>query len=1309
MDSHFEYNAVAETAPEYFVDPRHEHRKRAENWARSAVLAADLIPKQPKKERPERILRFEEQINRKARQVISRVILPGEWYLARWGGTRKGSGSFYTRPGLAVPTVQRTLRPLAYDPPNDAGGSPDHNAPPARWTPKRPEEILALKVCDPACGSGTFPLAALRFLTDALYASLQHHGRIHEDGQRTLVRLLTGTDGEQQVESEERLDEELIPCPPNDDNFEARLKAVLRRHVVEQCIYAVDLDPLAVELCRLALWIETMDRTLPFGFIDHKIKCGNALIGAWFDQFWHYPAMAWKNREGGDKTHANSVHYARNARTTAIKTFVRERLTPDLKLFLHGMDLFQEDLLEEARTAHQNALDTLRRIHELPVHEAAERGDIYRQDFLGSDSWRSLKAAMDLWCACWFWPIDEIEHAPLPTSFVNPPGETRAIADRVAAQERFFHWELEFPDVFRERSTAENTLVGTESSPVKEPEGKEIVASWKEKAMGFDAILGNPPWDIAKPLSKEFFSNIDPLYRSYGRQEALRRQNGYFEEHAAIEREWLDYNARFRAQSNYMSHAANPSGDPETNNKSQNRFTIARGSDNLHLHDLWRNARIRARGYADTRHPFRHQGSADLNLYKLFLETAYTLLRDGGRLGFVVPSGLYSDDGTGALRNLFLQQCRWEWLFGIENRDKVFPIDSRFKFNLVIVEKGGVTEVIRTTFMRHHLEDWERVEEIVIPYTLAQVDQFSPQNRALLEIQSQRDLEILEKIYANSVLLGDDGPAGWGIHYATEFHMTNDSQLFPPRPQWEAKGYQPDEYGRWLKGDWRPIEELWTQLSVNPSQPVPAQVELENWLFDTIAGPERWEVEARLVHGYLLKPGDVARTEWQLRCAQPPYDELPISRVDIPEGVILSRIGDVWIREEDIEDMALPLYEGRMIGQFDFSQKGWVRGKGRGAVWREIPWDRKHVEPQFLMRSRDYEMGVQSPLAPKISHMQVGSSTNTRTIFASFIYNMPAGHKAPVFYLSNVSKALVLTIIMNSLVFDYIMRTRLVGISIDYHVLEQNALPFDINSNVYRAFIEIGAKLNLTSKHFAPQSLKANPSDPISSHVTRSSGLTNAERTRLRAMLDALVVTIYGLTRGDLLRIVENCDLPIEFIQTGRNSVNLDLKGFWRVDKDKDPELRHTVLTLVAFHDLEQKIQQTEGDQDRGIKAYLTQNNGEGWLLPETLCLADYGLGHDDRAKQPQPVASRLGPRFYDWQLAQTTDESWRECHLHARNLLGDLGYRQLIESINNPHLRYQKAESAPLPKVAEEPASYNTDTPESEKKKEAGQSDMFK
>ena len=423
---------------------------------------------------------------------------------------------------------------------------------------------------------------------------------------------------------------------------------------------------------------------------------------------------------------------------------------------MEGRTLFEEDPMKKAAAAHKDALVVLTRMHKMSVHEAAERKDAYRK-LLGSPAWRSLKDAMDLWCACWFWPSDRIEVSPLPTSFTDPPEETRAVARQVAARHRFFHWELEFPDVFR------------------------------EEGAGFDAVLGNPPWDIAKPVSMEFFANIDPLYRSYGKQEALRRQTEYFADES-VERDWLDYCADFRARSNYVTRARNPFGDPALDDKSQNRFIMVRGKRNDAFHARWRAARRRSTGFADLDHPFRHQGSADLNLYKLFLEVAHALAGPGGRIGFLVPSGLYSDHGTGDLRAIFLERCRWEWLFGIENRAKIFPIDSRSKFNPVIVEKGGSTDAIQTAFMRRDLEDWERAEDLATPYTRAQIQQFSPKSRAILEIQSQRDLEILEKIYANSVLLGDDGPDGWGIKYVREFDMTGDSKLFPPRPKWEANG-----------------------------------------------------------------------------------------------------------------------------------------------------------------------------------------------------------------------------------------------------------------------------------------------------------------------------------------------------------------------------------------------------------------------------------------------------------------------------------------------------------------------------------------
>lgn len=1126
-----------------------DHLARATAWFERAAQLAGLV-RRPRGRRANVTADDQQKlVAAAAKQLCARLVAPGQFYLVRWGGTRKGAGTFYTRPQLAAPTVRRTLQALAFDPVRSEIDARTGLEAVVEWAPKPPEQILALKVCDPAMGSGSFLAGALRYLTDALTQSLFHHKLIERGEDGSVPRMADG-------KLSELLSDEFTKLNPREDGFEEALRAQLKRHVVENCLYGVDLDPLAVELGRMALWVETMDRDLPFGFLDHKLKVGNALVGAWFDTYRDYPAMAWE-REGGDKDYQKNKpdnlinHWYTDAKgkkkgdvfTDAIKA--RGKAVPDqLKAMLSGQLSLEGGL--DAGNVHDELLKVFRRLHRLPVHESEKRAEVYRNEVLNNPHYHALKARMDLWCALWFWPGEKIEQAPLPRDFVKPGEGALAIATEVARQQHFFHWELEFPDVF----TASQD--------------------------GFDAVLGNPPWEIQKPNSKEFFSNHDPLYRAYGKQDALGKQLDYFRTHSQLEHDWIAYNARLKGMSNWAKYVGQPFGDrvsEDKTGKKKHDLNLGSGRNSFEgssvLHKKWQQQRRKNKGFADTGHPFIHQGSADLNTYKMFLELSHALLRKQGRLGMIVPSGIYTDKGTTDLRQLFLGACDWQWLFGFENRDKVFDIDSRFKFCPLIVQKGGETQAIRAAFMHRNVDDWEQAEHHVLAYPRARVEEFSPYSKAILEIRSEQDLRVLQKIYANGVLLGDQSERGWGIKYATEFHMTNDSKLFPPRPKWEEQGYQPDEYGHWLKGPWRDYD-----------------------------GPKHILDRAR--------------------------------------GLVLSRDGRQAMPVDEIEDVALPLYEGRMIGQFDFSEKGWVSGTGRSAVWRDIPFDKKVIEPQYLMGFEDYVNAVDKNGNPKAlrglkpCYMDVSSATNSRTMISSAVWDFPCGNKVPLLSpCMGEAAQIALVACLDSFVFDFAIRNRLGGLTINYFIAEESPLP--LIDRIPRQVVNISLSLLA-----AGSPLYSSVRGSVEGHSLKPA-LSLHERTRSRAIVDAVFFSLAGLDWDDAIHVLKDCDRPSAQL-LGDAAKGLSPKGFWRLGKGLSPELRHTVLSLVAFHDL----------QEKGLEAFLAQNDGEGWMIPEQLRLADYGLGHDDRAQQHQPVASQLGPRFYDWQLNEDVARSWQECAAHA-------------------------------------------------------------
>ncbi|SAL04028.1 Eco57I restriction-modification methylase [Caballeronia arationis] len=1127
-----------------------DYLARTQTWLEKAAVLAGLV----KRSRGRKLAGSAddtEALAKVAKQLCARLVAPGQFFLVRWGGTRKGAGTFYTRPQLAAPTVRRTLQPLAYDAVRTEIDERTGLDTVAEWLPKRPEAILSLKVCDCAMGSGSFLAGALRYLTDALVASLHHHKLIERAENGGVPRMADG-------QVSELLSDEMLKLNPAHEGFEDALRAQLKRHIVERCLYGVDLDPLAVELGRMALWVETMDRDLPFGFLDHKLKVGNSLVGAWFDTYRDYPAMAWA-REGGDKDYqkdkpgnlVNHFHVnakgkkigdkfttAINARAKAVPDQIQTQITGQLNL---GPAL-------EASHVHNELLKVFRALHRLPVHDSDKRAAMYRDKVLNNPHFHALKARMDLWCALWFWPGEQVDLAPLPFDFAKPNEDALVLARDVAQQKRFFHWELEFPDVF------------TAGRP------------------GFDAMLGNPPWEIQKPNSKEFFSNHDPLYRAYGKQDALAMQLDYFRILPELEHQWVAYNAGIKGMSNWVKFVGQPFGDRVTTDKygnskhdlnlggrGQNGFT-----ESARLHKTWQQQRSKRKGFADAVHPFVHQGSADLNTYKMFLELSHALLRPQGRMGMIVPSGIYTDKGTTNLRGLFLDHCDWQWLFGFENREGIFDIHRSFKFCPLIVQKGGTTQAIRAAFMHRNVDHWANAERHVLAYPRERVLEFSPYTKAIVEIRSEEELRVLQKIYAHGVLLGDQSERGWSVKYAREFDMTTDSKLFPPRPKWEEQGYQPDEYGHWLKGPWL-----------------------------AFSGPK--------------------------------------NILDRDPRVVLSRDGSLALYVDQIEGVALPLYEGRMVGQFDFSEKAWVSGKGRKAVWEDISFENKVLMPQYLMSQADYRGAdeEESEIMPglKVGFLAIGSATNSRSMFAGLVADFPAGNSVAVLQCSTPQKSVSLMAALNSFAYDFTLRNRLGGLNLNYFVVAETATPA-LSAEGLRRVSEIGMRLGLPDRAFAEYWLGYRSK---SKSWFRYLALTEHERARLKAINEAVCAWYFGLEWGDFLTVLEGCDLPQDRL-SGGNSKHLNPKGFWRIDKDMPPELRHPVLSLVAFHDLKSK----------GLDDFLAQNAGEGWMLPEHVRLADYGLGHDPRAGELQPVAARMGPRFLEWQLNEDIERSWEECAAHA-------------------------------------------------------------
>jgi hypothetical protein len=329
------------------------------------------------------------------------------------GSERKTTGSYYTPPELVGELIKSALEPVISDRLSSL----------TKKEVKR-KALLSIRVCDPACGSGHFLLAAARRLG------------------RELARVDTGEDE---------------PAPE-------RVREAIRE-VVCHCICGVDKNPLAVDLCRVALWLESHTADKPLTFLDHRIRPGDSLVGV-FDLAVlkdGIPDKAFDPLEGDDKATARELARRNREERGGIRDL--QRWNPDEVL---------QDFNRQSRALDEIADDSPGAIH--------RKKDLYQRE-RASPAWQRQKQACDLWTAAFFQPLQPDQPAITTARLAeNMAGNTidgrlSGMARTFSDHQPFFHWPLEFPEVFADG--------------------------------GFDVVLSNPPWEQVELKEQEFFAARD--------------------------------------------------------------------------------------------------------------------------------------------------------------------------------------------------------------------------------------------------------------------------------------------------------------------------------------------------------------------------------------------------------------------------------------------------------------------------------------------------------------------------------------------------------------------------------------------------------------------------------------------------------------------------------------------------------------------------------------------------------------------------------------------------------------------------------
>ncbi|MFP4123189.1 MAG: Eco57I restriction-modification methylase domain-containing protein [Coleofasciculus sp.] len=263
---------------------------------------------------------------------------------------------------------------------------------------------------------------------------------------------------------------------------------------------------------------------------------------------------------------------------------------------------------------------------------------------------------------------------------------------------------------------------------------------------GFDAIITNPPWEIFKPQAKEFFAQYSAIVTKNKMDiNKFDQEKQKLLKNPEIAQAWLEYQSQYPYMSSYY----------RSSEQYKNQVSVVNGK----------------------------KAGTDINLYKLFLEQCFNLLKPCGECGIVIPSGIYTDLGAKQLRAMLFEQTQITGLFCFENRRAIFEgVHRSFKFVILTFEKNGITQEFPAQFMRHDVQELSNFPEHDSLYiNVDLVHSLSPDSLSVMEFKNETDIRIAQKM-SKFPLLGEKIQGKWNLKLNSEFHMTNDSHLFNPQP-----------------------------------------------------------------------------------------------------------------------------------------------------------------------------------------------------------------------------------------------------------------------------------------------------------------------------------------------------------------------------------------------------------------------------------------------------------------------------------------------------------------------------------------------